>query len=471
MRLRRFTLPCLLALSALFPLPTQALRPDILYLGDGKFIQVGPLRQLTLGAHVKQFSYEPLGAEVAVAGSETVGDTETLFVKTIDVRSGHEMNRLTMTAPAGDATAQYRLVGWSGSGRYLLVERWRPLKELTEAAAQGLPASEDYLRWDLGADPPSVSQVASLPLPTGARATLTYVRPSPDGRLVFFGQEYRQTNPVTKEDETRKLYWLYEPEKNQARPLPLPAGFTCYGHWVDAGHLRLSGDTATQRGSEALDVMTGATAPDTPAPKTKPASSLYPNLTLDTEARALEDKQATGAQADSHILWLRRSAPGKDPLSAAAAAVTSGDDDPRPAWSPTGRQIAYVTHGDLCVTDLTPPADIPAERQAVGLPLTCAEERALALVNIKNVDMAMFWYSMRHADKFPTAGEFQAAIVSNPDYAHDLHTEAVHFVYHEPPDLLRGHLEKQKELVIGEFDLPCARVVLYGDGQVKALPK
>jgi len=33
MRLRRFTLPCLLALSALFPLPTQALRPDILYLG------------------------------------------------------------------------------------------------------------------------------------------------------------------------------------------------------------------------------------------------------------------------------------------------------------------------------------------------------------------------------------------------------------------------------------------------------
>ena len=78
---------------------------------------------------------------------------------------------------------------------------------------------------------------------------------------------------------------------------------------------------------------------------------------------------------------------------------------------------------------------------------------------------------MRHADKFPTSGEFQSVIASNPDYANDLHTEAVHFVYHEPPDLLRGHLEKQKELVIGEFDLPCARVVLYGDGQVKALPK
>ena len=470
MRLRRFTLPCLLTLLA-SPLPAHALRPDILYLGGGKFVQVAPLRQLTLGAHVTQFSYEPLGAEIAVAGSETVGDTETLFIKTIDVRSGHEMNRLTMTTPAGDATAQYRLVGWSGSGRYLLAERWRPLKELTEAAAQGLPASGDYLRWDLGADPPSVSQVVSLPLPAGVRATLASVRPSPDGRLVFFGQEYRQTDPITKEDETQKLYWLYDPEKNQTRPLPLPAGFASYGHWVDAGHLRLSGDAAQQHVSETLDVLTGVTAPYVSPPKMKPTSSLYPNLVLDAEARTLDDKEATGAQADSHILWLRRSAPGKDPLSAAAAAVTSGDDEPRPVWSPTGRQIAYVTHGDLCVTDLTTPTDIPAERQAVGLPLTCAEERALALVNIKNVDMAMFWYSMRHADKFPTSGEFQTAIASNPDYAKDLHTEAVHFVYHEPPDLLRGHLEKQKELVIGEFDLPCARVVLYGDGQVKALPK
>jgi len=302
MRLRHFTPLCLLALLALIPPPGYALRPDILYLGGGKFVQVGPIRQLTLNAHVSQFAYEPLGQEVALVGRETVGDT-----------------------------------------------------------------------------PPRIS--------------------------------------------------------------------------------------------EALDVTAGTTAPYTNAPKTKPASLLYPNLALDAEARTLEDKQATGAQAASHILWLRRSDPSKDPLSAAAAAVTSGDDDPRPVWSPTGRQIAYVTHGDLCVTDLTAPNAIPAERQALGLPLTCAEERALARVNIKNVDMAMFWYSMRHDGMFPTAGEFQSVIAANPDYAKDLHTESVRFVYHEPPDRLRGHLEKQRELVIGEFDLPCARVVLTGDGAVKTLPK
>lgn len=151
--------------------------------------------------------------------------------------------------------------------------------------------------------------------------------------------------------------------------------------------------------------------------------------------------------------------------------MTSGEDDPLATWSPTGRQIAYVSHGDLCVSDLTIPDDIPEERQALGLPLTCAEERTLARVNVKNVDMAMFWYSMAHGGLFPTAGGFQSAIASNPKYANDLHTKSVRFVYHEPPDRLRSHLEKQRELVIGEFDLPCARVVLMGDGTARTQPK
>ena len=471
MRPRCLTLPCLLTLLALMPSLGRALRPDILYLGSGKFVQVGPLHQLTLHAHVKEFAYEPTGQEIAVAGRETEGETATIFVETVDVRSGHAMNRLTMTAPVGDETARYNLIGWSGSGRYLLVERWLPVKEMMEEAAQGKPAPPAYLRWDFGANPPSVSEIALLPLPAGVRARFTYVRVSPKGHTVFFGQEYSQTNPTTKEDESHRLYSLYDPGKDQSRPLPLPAGFESYGQWLDADRLRIDGDGSQQHISETLDVVTGATAPYTDAPKTKPTSLFYPNLTLDTEARTLEDKKATGAQAASHILWLRRTNPGKDPMAASAAAVTSGDDEPRPSWSPTGKQIAYVTHGDLCVTDLTAPEEIPEERQALGLPLTCAEERQLARVNIKNVDMAMFWYSMRHDNRFPTAGEFQSEIAADTKYVNDLHTESVHFVYHEPPDRQRGHLEKQTELVIGEFDLPCARIVLMGDGTVKTILK
>ena len=111
MRLQRLAPPCLLTLLALMPSPGRALRADILYLGDDKFVQADPLHQLTFNAHVKQFAYEPTGQETAVVGSETDGDTATIFVKTIDVRSGHELSKLSTTAPVGDETAWYNLIG------------------------------------------------------------------------------------------------------------------------------------------------------------------------------------------------------------------------------------------------------------------------------------------------------------------------------------------------------------------------
>lgn len=98
-RLALLRLLTLLAPLAVLPRPVHALRPDILYLGDGKFVQISPTRPVTLNAHVTQFAYDPLGQRVAVVGSETGGDTATLFVKTIDVHSGQESSRLTMTAP------------------------------------------------------------------------------------------------------------------------------------------------------------------------------------------------------------------------------------------------------------------------------------------------------------------------------------------------------------------------------------
>ena len=76
MRLRSFTLPCLLAL---LPLPSHALRPDILYTTRGEFVQVSPMRPLTLNAHIQQFAYEPLGVEAAFVGSEVQGEPDSLF--------------------------------------------------------------------------------------------------------------------------------------------------------------------------------------------------------------------------------------------------------------------------------------------------------------------------------------------------------------------------------------------------------
>ena len=84
MCLRRLTPLCLLFLLVLCALPVSAaptqpsnLRSDILYTSRGEFVQVSPMRPLTLNAHVEQFQYEPLGIEVAFVGSEVQGDQTT----------------------------------------------------------------------------------------------------------------------------------------------------------------------------------------------------------------------------------------------------------------------------------------------------------------------------------------------------------------------------------------------------------
>ena len=98
---RRFPLPLVLLAFVSLALPSAAdptappprpsnLRSDILYTHKGEFVQVKPMRALTLNAHIAQFAYDPLGLEIAVAGSETSGDQITRFVKTLDAHTGRE---------------------------------------------------------------------------------------------------------------------------------------------------------------------------------------------------------------------------------------------------------------------------------------------------------------------------------------------------------------------------------------------
>lgn len=141
------------------------------------------------------------------------------------------------------------------------------MKQLTEQAAQGKPTGADYLRWDLGANPPVLSEITPMSLPSGAWAASVFVRASPTGRLVFFRQDYKQTNPVSQREERQKLYALYDPETSHLLPLRLPTGFGSYGHWVDDNHLLICGDTS--RVSESLDVATHAVIPYAATPKAK----------------------------------------------------------------------------------------------------------------------------------------------------------------------------------------------------------
>ena len=473
MRLRRLALSCLLFLLAFCASPSGAappqpsnLRSDILYTTHGEFVQVSPMQPLTLDAHIQQFAYEPLGIEVAFVGSEVQGNQTVHFVKTMDVRSGHEMSRLTVTAPTGADTADFILLGWSLSGKYLLLCRFAPDPDNPTASTQ------DYLRWDLGANPPTVRPVdpaAHLPAGTQAIPGRGYAVTPSSRRGIAFKQYYHMFDADGKPGPEQSAYVFYDPDRNSYRLLPLPSGVNA-SSWTDDTHLHIRQNGVVER----FDVMTGQVSPLGPAAEEKASagSKAYPDLTLDVEHRLQEDFKGSGARLESCLLWIRRTPAGRLPLGVVAAGLTPDRDDPQAAWSPTGKQIAFLAHGDLYVTDLTPPTDLlPNEKMAVGLTLTCPEERQLAETNLKQIGLAMTQYAQDNDERYPPSEGVNEAIYPF------LHTRDVFqvgghpFVYLLPGGTDLRKMDSPATTEQGMIDLPCARVVLFADGHVKLFPK
>ena len=465
-------LPCLLFLLAcglpIVAAPAQPsnLSPDILYTTKGEFVHVSPMRPLTLNAHVTQFSYDPLGVEVAYVGSEVQGDQTVYSVKTMDTRTGHEMSRLSVTAPTGGISAGFNLLGWSRSGKYLLLVRF------SADPAEPLTAIEEYLRWDLGASPPVVRLIEpTLQLPVGVQPVpgLGFAIPSPHRLWIAFKQYVHVSNAEGKLGPGETAYVLYDPDHDTYRPLTLPAGARTNG-WSDDGHLIIQQKEVQQQ----FDVVTGktsslgaATADDAPT-----TSKQFPELTLDVEHRVQEDLKGSGGHIDSCLLWVRRTPAGKLPLGAAAAGLTASRDDPQAVWSPTGKQIAFLSNGELCVTEVTPATGrLPNEKLALGLPLTCAEECLLANINLKQIGLALTQYAQDADEHYPPTEGFNDAIYPFLKTRDVFQVGSHRFVYQLPANASLAKIESPAETPMGMIDLPCARVVLFVDGNVKTFPK
>ena len=449
------------------PAAPSDLRSDILYTSRGEFLQVTPMHALTLNAHIQQFAYEPLGIEVAFAGFEIQGDQTIHFVKTMDVRSGHEISRLSFTAPTTDHAAGFTFLGWSPSSKYLLVmKRFLPDPQISAEY------KEEYLRWDLTAISPSTTMidlVSHLPSEAKVNEDNGYGVPSPNRHWIHFTQPYKTLDAEGKLGEPIQAHILYDTERDTYRLLNLPPkSFSL--QWSDENHLRLRLDDTFQQfdvTSEKISPLLSEANSDTAA-----TSKQYPDLTLETEYRDQNDVKDSGGHLDSCLLWIRRTSGAKKPLGVAAAGLTPSADNPQAVWSPTGKQVAFLSQGDLYVTNLVAPSDqIPSEKLALGVTLTCAEERQLASVNLKRIGLALIQYAQDNNENYPPSADINEAIYPYLKTRYLFQVGSHPFVYLLPGGTSLMKIDSPAETEQGMIDLPCARVVLFADGHVKVFTK
>jgi hypothetical protein len=271
---------------------------------------------------------------------------------------------------------------------------------------------------------------------------------------------------------------LYSPAQDKTETFTLPQGESA-GGWLDETHLLLlsqTGDTTHFFSWELAtvkqhEIPQPTKMPDQNVKDNGRVSPKSPALTLDVEARFHPDKQSA-AGVNSHLLWLRRANVPRR-LSAISVGLTPGMADPSAVWSPTGKQIAFLDHGDLWVTDLTERDATSKERYLAGEKLPCPEERLVAAESLKQIGLAILQYTQDNDENYPAL----AGLIGNirpylpPDAL--LAVSGHPFVYHAPENLSLAADDSPANTVLGTIDLPCGQVALMADGHVKnmSIPK
>lgn len=468
------TLALLILITFLAWAQGPALSPPqgALYLGPGRMLESAQPRQLSLNAHVAQFLYQPGGLSLAYLSAVPDGDGYTQSIRFVGLKRGETTTLLTRGPANRPAFTSFIMSGWTADGRYLVVT--------TDLALPSVDSSKTRLRpaiycIDVGMTPVQIRTLAlSLPPPSEdvpyADANLWWA-PSRTRLLI----EQSAGDRRVKSDERVHLCAIYDPARDRSETFPLPPGEFVRG-WTDEGHLLLLSTTGNAVHLFSWNIATG-TQSETTQPAKMPeryptdssdVSPKSPALTLDVEQRFHPDKSGvTGI--NSHLLWLRRAGLPKA-LSALPVGLTPGGDDPLAVWSPNGRQIAFLDHGDLWVTDLSERDAQPKEKYLAGETLTCPEEKWVAAQSLKQIGLAIMQYTQDNDEHLPALKGVNGALKPYlpPDAL--LAVGGHPFVYHAPADLSLAAMDSPANTVMGTIDLPCGRVALYGDGHVKNLP-
>ena len=468
----------LLLLRLLCPEPTSADDPTILnpplgslYLGPGRMLDAAPPRQMSLNAHITQFLYQPGGLSLAYLSNEANdNDGVTRSVRLVGLKRGETTTLLRHISSADDpGFTSLQLRGWTADARDLIVSADTVVPSADDARTYFRPA---IFCVDVGTTPVRIRPLAlSLPPPSKdvpfASATVWW--PPSRTRLLI---EQTGDDRRIKSAERTLLCALYDPAQDKMDTFALPPGEGLRG-WTDESHLLLFSHTGGETHFYSWNVATGTQTqtkppvkmPEREARDSNDVSPKSPALSLDVEQRFHPDKQGvTGI--NSHLLWLRRAGRPRA-LSAMPVGLTPGDDDPTAVWSPNGKQIAFLDHGDLFVTDLSERTARAKERYLAGETLSCPEEQQVAAEALKQIGLAIMQYSQDSDEQFPALAGLNGNIrpYLPPDAL--LAVGGHPFVYHAPSNLSLAAMDAPADTILGTIDLPCGRVALYADGHVK----
>lgn len=436
-----------------------------LFVGAGRVLTIGEAKQLTFGAHVGQFLFQPGSLEAAYSGVQTDGETVTVFVRLMGLKHGETFPMLSWSATVREGVPHtaYSLGGWSGDGRYLMVQH----AELGTATETAPARSEDVWECvDVGVSPFKVRRV---PLPDGDEGSTSMVDNgafSPSGRLFALQGTRAGDDPRA----SPLSVFVYNLALGTVRRVPLPAGSYPQG-WVDDGHLLLSRSQEHKLVLVARDIVTGRETPTKAEPAAlAPVPRAFPavRLSLLPLPVALSGPGALG-QARANALWLTIQGP-KPHLPPVCLGVGLRAGAMQGALAPDQSTAVWTEHGDLFACVFGERDASLRERYDAGDALSCDEERRIAESNVKQVGLSLLQYSQDYDEQYPPAGAFTEGV---RPYLRDTRLLAVgshEFAYAPPPDLSAGHLAAPAETVLGTLRLPCATVTLYADGSVHSLP-
>ncbi|BDI28689.1 hypothetical protein CCAX7_007400 [Capsulimonas corticalis] len=461
------------------------------YLGSGRILEASTARQMTVRGHLSEFQYSPTGEKIAYQSLVIDHGAKSTAIKFVDPWRSEPVEKTLAKSLAWGLNGerprdQISMAGWSGDGRYLIVQRLAALDgaDLPMYGDFANPARVDltYECYDTLGDLASPKVVRMGVVRPGSVPTFAW---SPDGARVLLEATIQNTDPADAAGGHPELI-VYRPGDDMQQNIPFLTGHVILG-WLDDRSLLFKKRPAA-RGEATQYVrsdLAGGASESVPMPDDweahpglrlgagfadagalDPKSSL---LTLDVIPETLPDSDRMD-DVRAFAIWIRNRTEKKK-YAAAPLGVTPGGDPPRPQWSPTGEAVAFLSHGDLFVTDLVKRDATAREKLDSGEQLSCEEENLIAASDLRQIGLGLAQYAQDYDGRMPPAPGVQDRVFP---YLQDNSLFSLgdnQFVYRGNSQMIVADIKSPADLVIGEMDTRCAHHYVYADGHISSVSK